>query len=121
MIPYGPLISVLFIVPAEVSAKESGIEGATRLTDLVDTRIGTGGLAFGVGSTNPGPQWPYGAMRAGPDTYLAQDLGAFGGYYYDDPIGLKCFSHTHMVGSGAADFGNFGVMVSRHGITEESI
>lgn len=94
-----------------VCSGEAVAAAGTSLGSLVDTRIGTGGLAFGVGSTNPGPQWPFGAMRLGPDTAVGPDLGAFGGYYYDDPIGIKAFSHTHMVGSGAGDYGNFGVMV----------
>lgn len=38
------------------------------LVDLVDTRIGTGGVGFGIGSINPGPQVPFGSMRLGPDT-----------------------------------------------------
>lgn len=32
------------------------------------------------------------------------------GYYYPDGF-IRAFSHTHMVGPGASDWGNFGVMV----------
>jgi len=40
------------------------------LVGSVDTRIGSGGLGFGIGSLNPGPQVPFGSMRLGPDTSL---------------------------------------------------
>lgn len=40
----------------------------------VDTRIGSGGVGFGIGGINPGAQVPYGALRLGPDTSLG--LGA---------------------------------------------
>ncbi len=42
--------------------------------DYVSTFIGTGGVGFGIGSTNPGAQVPFGALRLGPDTSLG--LGA---------------------------------------------
>ena len=42
--------------------------------DYVSTFIGSGGAGYGIGSINPGPQFPYGAMRLGPDTSLG--LGA---------------------------------------------
>lgn len=41
-----------------------------RLSEYVDTRIGSGGYAYGVGALPPGPQVPFGACRLGPDTSL---------------------------------------------------
>ena len=38
------------------------------LTQWVDPFIGTGGVGWGVGTTYPGPQIPFGMVRAGPDT-----------------------------------------------------
>jgi putative alpha-1,2-mannosidase len=78
---------------------------ALRLVGNVDTLIGTGGAGFGIGSINPGPQVPFGAMRLGPDTIYVDPLvgplwlrwNHFGGYYYND-TSISCFSHTHMVG-----------------------
>jgi putative alpha-1,2-mannosidase len=37
---------------------------------LVSTLVGSGGVGYGIGSLNPGPQYPFGAMRVGPDTSL---------------------------------------------------
>lgn len=77
----------------------------------VDLRIGTGGDGFGIGSTMPGVQLPFGAVRASPDTdgLLFLNYRHFGGYYYGDDL-IRCFSHTHMVGSGTLDYGNICVM-----------
>jgi predicted alpha-1,2-mannosidase len=79
----------------------------------VNPFIGTGGVGYGIGSTPPGPQVPFGAMRLSPDTINWENFfipfDHFGGYYYDDTI-IRTFSHTHMVGSGALDYGNIGVM-----------
>lgn len=36
----------------------------------------------------------------------------FGGYHYSD-TSIRTFSHTHMVGSGASDFGNLGITLTR--------
>jgi hypothetical protein len=96
--------------------------------DLVDTRIGTGGLAWGVGGQNPGAQVPYGAMRLGPDTskfdgsdIVEEKEGVhYGGYWYNDTH-VRAFSHTHMVGAGVADFGNIGVMPCTKGLTTSMV
>ena len=87
--------------------------------DLVDPFIGSGGAGFGAGSHNPGAQIPFGNYRAGPDTGL-RDGGKilrlpfqhYGGYAYEDNA-VIAFSHTHMVGAGVGDLGNFGVMPVR--------
>eukprot|EP01138_Halocafeteria_seosinensis_P004166 gb/GECG01004259.1/.p1 GENE.gb/GECG01004259.1/~~gb/GECG01004259.1/.p1 ORF type:complete len:515 (+),score=44.08 gb/GECG01004259.1/:1-1545(+) len=89
----------------------------THPSDFVDTRIGTGGFGYGLAALPPGPQIPFGALRLGPDTSLGLEpfkipFDHNGGYYYYDDF-IEAFSHTHMVGSGVQDFGNFGVMVSR--------
>jgi putative alpha-1,2-mannosidase len=88
---------------------------STALIELVDPRIGTGSAGFGVGGDPPGAQRPFGALRLSPDTtYIDPTLGQiwlpfnhFGGYYYNDTH-VRAFSLTHMVGPGAADWGNFG-------------
>ena len=45
----------------------------------------TGGDGFGVGSTPPGAQYPFGFMRVSPDTSednIVLSWRHFGGYYY---------------------------------------
>lgn len=82
----------------------------------VDLAISTGGFGFGVGGDPPGPQIPFGAIRASPDTSaddLAPSFTHYGGYHYDDTH-IRCFSQTHMVGPGASDWGNIGVMPVRN-------
>lgn len=80
--------------------------------DLVNTFIGTGGLAYGYGGINPGAQLPYSALRLGPDTtdsVIDMSYRHFSGYNYNDKI-VRGFSHTHLVGGGVNDLGNFGIM-----------
>jgi predicted alpha-1,2-mannosidase len=77
--------------------------------------IGTGGLGYGYGGVNPAALVPGGPMRLGPDsTNTMANVGYrhFSGYnYLDDQI--RMFSHTHLVGAGMNDLGNFGVMPVR--------
>jgi predicted alpha-1,2-mannosidase len=104
------------------------------LTDFVDPFIGTGGIGFGAGSINPGPQVPGGAMRLGPDTtwVLGSDTSPsslelwlpfqhFGGYTHEDDNYIRAFSHTHLVGAGIPDWGNFGVQAFRAPVTNATI
>ena len=89
--------------------------GSCQISTLVDTFIGTGGLGYGVGGSPPGAQVPFGAMRLSPDTSHGPAwffFDEFGGYHYSD-TSIRVFSHTHMVGSGASDFGNHGLIVTR--------
>lgn len=91
------------------------VASAQPLYPLVDTLIGTGGFGYGIGGSPPGAQLPFGALRLSPDTSLGPAwffFSEFGGYHYDD-TSIRAFSHTHMVGSGASDFGNFGIMHTR--------
>lgn len=73
----------------------------------VNPFIGIGGYGFGVGGINPGVQVPFGACRAGPDTYgpLYIEFNHFGGYWMGDDQ-ITAFSHTHLVGAGVGDWGN---------------
>ncbi|MGZ3450019.1 MAG: GH92 family glycosyl hydrolase [Polyangiales bacterium] len=114
--------------PADGGPTESGVESCYEaplvdgslvapatapLIKYVNPFVGTGGVGFGVGSTFPGPQRPYGMARPGPDT-----LGAAGnattfehcaGYSYGDPT-ISGFSQTRMNGAGIVDYGTIGVM-----------
>lgn len=79
----------------------------------VSTFIGSGGPAYGYGGVNPGAQYPFSPMRLGPDTnndHLSDiSFRHFSGYNYLDTT-IRAFSHTHTVGAGVNDLGNFGIM-----------
>lgn len=74
--------------------------------------IGSGGFGFRHGSAFPGAAAPHGMVKVGPDT-----KGAFGtvrflhysGYYHGDDI-VQGFSHMHLHGTGACDYGVLTVM-----------
>jgi predicted alpha-1,2-mannosidase len=65
---------------------------------LVNPFIGTGGH----GHTYPGPSRPFGMMQLSPDTRL-EGWDGCGGYHYSDSI-IYGFSHTHLSGTGIADY-----------------
>jgi predicted alpha-1,2-mannosidase len=97
------------------SATETGPGATCPAAAAVNGFIGTGGLGFGYGGMNPAALTPGGPMRLGPDstnTLANVAYRHFSGYnYLDDQI--RMFSHTHMVGAGMNDLGNFGVMPVR--------
>jgi putative alpha-1,2-mannosidase len=65
---------------------------------LVDPFIGTGGH----GHTYPGAVVPFGMVQLSPDTRLTGWDGC-SGYYYSDTV-VYGFSHTHLSGTGIADY-----------------
>lgn len=67
-------------------------------TLLVNPFIGTGGH----GHTFPGASAPFGMVQLSPDTRM-QGWDACGGYYYNDTA-IYGFSHTHLSGTGIADY-----------------
>lgn len=76
--------------------------------EYVDPLIGTGGGGFAQGNAVPGATRPFGMVKVGPDT--SGELGGAGfahtaGYWHPDPF-IEGFSHTHMHGTGVADYGN---------------
>jgi predicted alpha-1,2-mannosidase len=87
---------------------------STPLVQWVDPFIGTGGIGYNdIGSTHPGPQWPFGMVRPGPDT--ANEMGEAAGYLHcsgyralDEYI--TAFSHTRMHGVGINDYGVVALM-----------
>ncbi len=84
------------------------------LTQWVDPFIGTGGVGYNdIGSTHPGPQWPFGMVRPGPDT--ANEAGEAAGYlhcsgYRAADEYVTGFSHTRMHGVGINDYGAVALM-----------
>ncbi|HEY4326772.1 MAG TPA: GH92 family glycosyl hydrolase [Mucilaginibacter sp.] len=67
-------------------------------TQLVNPFIGTGGH----GHTYPGAVVPFGMVQLSPDTRLTGWDGC-SGYYYTDTV-VYGFSHTHLSGTGVADY-----------------
>ncbi len=75
-----------------------------RLTDYVDPFIGTAG----TGHTFPGATLPFGMVQLSPDT---RDRGwANCSGYHSDNTSILGFSHTHLSGTGAIDYGDILVM-----------
>ncbi|MGV8879048.1 MAG: GH92 family glycosyl hydrolase [Sphingobacteriaceae bacterium] len=67
-------------------------------TKLVDPFIGTGGH----GHTYPGASLPFGMVQLSPDTRL-EGWDGCSGYHYTDSL-VYGFSHTHLSGTGIADY-----------------
>jgi predicted alpha-1,2-mannosidase len=67
-------------------------------SSLVNPFIGTGGH----GHTFPGATMPFGMMQLSPDTRL-EGWDGCGGYHYSDSA-IYGFSHTHLSGTGIADY-----------------
>lgn len=75
-----------------------------QFTTLVNPFIGTGGH----GHTYPGASMPFGMMQLSPDTRL-EGWDGCGGYHYSDSM-MYGFSHTHLSGTGIADYCDILVM-----------
>ncbi len=74
----------------------------------VDPIIATGGMGFGQGSSYPGAAAPFGMVAVSPDTRTdGAHVDGFhnGGYWYEDHL-ITGFSHIHLQGTGAPDYGN---------------
>lgn len=78
-----------------------------------DPRIGSGGFAYANGSAFPGAAAPFGLAKVGPDTRGSEfDTITFlhySGYWAEDDY-IQGFSHLHLHGTGATDYGILGVM-----------
>ena len=70
----------------------------------VNPFVGTGGH----GHTFPGPVVPHGMVQPSPDTRI-DGWDTCSGYYYADST-INGFSHTHVSGTGCADYGDFLLM-----------
>lgn len=70
----------------------------------VDPMIGTGGH----GHTFPGSVVPHGMIQPSPDTRI-DGWDACSGYYHEDSK-INGFSHTHVSGTGCADYGDVLIM-----------
>jgi len=71
----------------------------------VNPFIGTGGH----GHTFPGATVPFGMVQLSPDTRVDNSWDGCSGYHYSDNV-IYGFSHTHLNGTGASDFGDIMLM-----------
>ncbi len=98
--------------PSLPAAEDEGLvafqSGASSLSALVDTRIGSGGylVNFDAGNTFVGVSVPWGMVQLGPDTAPQGHWFTWpGGYsYHQDRI--RGFSHTHLSGPGCPQLGD---------------
>lgn len=80
--------------------------------EWVDPAIGSGGYGYAYGSAFVGAAAPHGLVKLGPDT--SGEFGTIGfqhfsGYFAEDDT-VETFSHMHLHGAGASDYGLIGVM-----------
>ena len=87
------------------------------LVDLVNPGIGTGGLGYSVGCAFPGAAWPFGLVKASPDTAdIAGSYAGFyrgGGYHADDEL-VRGFTHLHLHAVGVTAYGVVSLMPADH-------
>ena len=97
-----PLFKTTYLLLFYVSLLLAGCQSALKKTpyDLVNPFIGTGGH----GHTYPGTTLPFAMVQLSPDTRL-EGWDGCSGYHYSDSTILG-FSHTHLSGTGAADYGD---------------
>ena len=86
----------LFIIVLFFAA--SGCQSHREPADFVNPFIGTGGH----GHTFPGATVPFGMVQVSPDTRL-EGWDGCSGYHYSDTV-VYGFSHTHLSGTGIADY-----------------
>jgi putative alpha-1,2-mannosidase len=86
-----PVFILVFALSASAQRKKD-------YTQFIDPFIGTGGH----GHTYPGAVVPFGMVQLSPDTRLTGWDGC-SGYYYSDTV-VYGFSHTHLSGTGIADY-----------------
>jgi len=111
-----PYILVLFILlgcsGSQVITSNGDNSPQTKPTftpfETVNPFIGTGGH----GHTYPGATVPFGMVQLSPDTRL-EGWDGCSGYHYSDSI-VYGFSHTHLQGTGVADYCDILFMPTNH-------
>jgi putative alpha-1,2-mannosidase len=93
-----PFRTSLSMILALAFALSASAQRKKDYTKLVNPFIGTGGH----GHTYPGAVMPFGMVQLSPDTRL-EGWDGCSGYYYTDTT-VYGFSHTHLSGTGIADY-----------------
>jgi predicted alpha-1,2-mannosidase len=97
-------IALLMLAAAAGCLGSCSIEKKPAYTSFVDPFIGTGGH----GHTYPGATMPFGSVQLSPDTRL-EGWDGCSGYHASDSV-IFGFSHTHLSGTGASDYGDILLM-----------
>ncbi len=102
--------------PADAAAPDLGpppepppVSDVETALDEVDVFLGSAGIGFAYAALTPAVQVPVGMVSLGPDTstgIVRPPFHHFSGYHFSDTDTLG-FSHTHFIGTGVGDFGNF--------------
>ncbi|MFN0033664.1 MAG: GH92 family glycosyl hydrolase [Saprospiraceae bacterium] len=99
-----------------VNSQRSTVNGQrSTVTKFVNPFIGTGGH----GHTYPGATAPFGMVQLSPDTRISMlDWDGCSGYHYSDSL-IYGFSHTHLSGTGVADYCDILFMPFTDGVRTE--
>jgi predicted alpha-1,2-mannosidase len=101
--------------PADAPADDAGVDAVSNRptpTPVSPLFVGSGGFGYGVGSAFPGASAPQGMAKVGPETSGPWGTINFlhcSGYWYGDDTILG-FSHLHLHGTGAQDYGVLAMM-----------
>ncbi len=98
---------------------DGGADGGFAITWRQSTPVapmfsGSGGFGYGYGAASVSAAAPQGMVKVGPDTdgpWGTVNFLHFSGYWYGDDT-VQGFSHMHLHGTGATDYGIFAVMPS---------
>ena len=94
----------VFLVIGLLSSANSMGNNTKSLTTYVNPFIGTGPVESSLSGNNyPGATVPFGMIQLSPDTRTEIDWDYNSGYNYNDKH-IVGFSHTHLSGTGLADF-----------------
>jgi len=86
--------------------------------DWVNPFIGTGGeMGVGFGNMFPGAAYPFGMIQLSPDNG-GQGWQYSAGYHFPDSL-IVGFSHTHLSGTGVADYCDISMMPTQQPILEK--
>jgi predicted alpha-1,2-mannosidase len=105
------LALLLLVVACGEDAKPIAPEVTDPLI-YVDPRIGSGGLGFSYGSCFVGAVAPHGLVKVGPGSngpLGVVNFQHYSGYYAEDDK-VRGFSHVHLHGAGATDYGVLSIM-----------
>lgn len=101
-----------FLGGCDYEAEAPPLPPVDRPLGYADPFIGSGGFGYAFGSAFPGAAAPNGMAKVGPDTrgpYAEINFLHYSGYWYGDNA-IHGFSHMHLHGTGATDYGVLGVM-----------